>query len=51
MTTSYTLRDIPNGDLWRKVKILAAIKGITIKQLIINLLIKEIKEYDTKSVT
>jgi len=36
--TSYTLKDIPNGGFWRQVKILAATKGVTIKQLILSLL-------------
>jgi len=33
-----------NSELWRKVKILAATKSITIRQLIINLLEKELKK-------
>ena len=37
----YTLQGI-DSRLWRKVKALAAIKGITIKQLIINLLTEAI---------
>ena len=41
----YTLKDI-DSELWRKVKTLAAIKGITIKQLIINLLMRAIKDND-----
>ena len=41
----YTLKDLPgNGDLWKKVKALAAIKGITIKQLIVDVLKKEIEK-------
>ena len=36
--TAYTLKDIPNGGFWQQVKILAATKGVTIKQLIIDLL-------------
>jgi len=42
--TSYTLKDIPNGGFWRQVKILAATKGVTIKQLILDLLKKEINK-------
>ena len=41
----YTLYDLPN-DLWRKVKALAAMKGITIQSLIIDLLKKEIDKSD-----
>ena len=39
----YTLKGIDQA-LWRKVKSLAALRGITIKQLIIGLLIKEIEK-------
>ena len=34
---NYLLRGIP-GDLWRKTKILAANRGTTIRQLILDLL-------------
>ena len=44
MKKSYTIKDIPNGGFWKQVKVLAATKSITIKQLIINLLKREIKK-------
>lgn len=47
-TTCYTMKNIPNHGFWRQVKILAATKGITIKQLIIDLLKKEIKNSTKK---
>lgn len=46
----YTLKNV-DSKLWREVKILVAKKGITIKQLIINLLIKEIAHYDNTAHT
>jgi len=39
---NYILRNI-DPDLWRKVKIRAAVRGITIRQLIINLLKREVE--------
>jgi len=44
--TDYTLKNIPDSGFWRQVKIAAATKGITIKQLIIDALKKEIKKND-----
>ncbi|KKL52829.1 hypothetical protein LCGC14_2281530 [marine sediment metagenome] len=41
--TDYTLKKI-NSKFWQKVKIHAAIKGVTIKDLIIKLLKKEIEK-------
>jgi len=40
---TYILKDIDEG-LWRKVKSLAALRGITIRELIIELLEKEVKK-------
>ena len=37
----YTLKNMPN-NFWRKVKALAAIRGLSIKKLIIGLLEKEV---------
>jgi len=48
MTTFYTIKGI-DPQLWRQVKSLCALRGISIKQLIFNLLKKEIKENNTKS--
>ena len=39
----YTLKQIDEG-LWRKVKALAAMRGISIKELIISTLEKELKK-------
>ena len=47
--TDYTLKKIPDSGFWKQVKILAATKGITIKQLIIDSLKKEIKKHDKKN--
>ena len=41
--TSYILREV-DEKLWRKVKSLAALRGMTIKDLIIELLEKEVKK-------
>ncbi len=41
--TSYILREV-DDKLWRKVKSIAALRGITIKDLIIELLEKEVKK-------
>jgi len=41
--TSYILREV-DGKLWRKVKAIAALRGMTIKELIIDLLEKEVKK-------
>jgi len=43
----YTLRGIDDG-LWRSVKSLAALKGVTIKDLIIELLKEAVKKQDNK---
>lgn len=40
---TYTLRDV-DERLWSKVKELAAIRGVSIKQLIIDLLRREVEE-------
>ena len=40
---TYILKDI-DKNLWRQVKSIAALRGITIKELIINLLEKEVKK-------
>ena len=40
---SYTLKDV-DDKLWRKVKSLAALRGMTIKELILDLLEKEVKK-------
>ena len=40
---TYILKDI-DKNLWRKVKSIAALRGITIKELIIGLLEKEVKK-------
>jgi predicted DNA-binding ribbon-helix-helix protein len=40
---SYTLKEV-DDKLWRKVKSLAALRGMTIKDLIIDLLEKEVKK-------
>jgi len=44
MKKSYTIKDIPNDGFWKQVKVLAATKGISIKQLIIDSLKREIKK-------
>ena len=41
--TSYILREV-DEKLWRKVKAIAALRGMTIKELIIELLEKEVKK-------
>jgi len=41
---SYNLKDV-NDNLWKEVKILAIKKGVTIQELIIELLEKAVKEY------
>ena len=41
---SYNLKDV-NDKLWKEVKILAIKKGVTIQELIIELLEKAVKEY------
>ncbi len=46
MTTSYTMKDMPDHGFWKRVKVLAATKGVTIKQLILNLLSEAIKDND-----
>ena len=38
----YTLKNIDN-ELWKRTKAMAALKGISIKQLILSLLAKELK--------
>ncbi len=43
MAATYILKGF-NKDLWRKVKALAALRGITIKELIISLLKNEVKK-------
>jgi len=43
VAATYILKGF-NEDLWRKVKALAAMRGITIKDLIIDLLEKEVKK-------
>ncbi len=40
---SYTIKNI-DDNLWRKVKELAAMRGITIRQLIVDLLRREVEE-------
>jgi len=40
---SYTLKEV-DDKLWRKVKSLAALRGMTIKELILDLLEKEVKK-------
>ena len=40
---TYILKDI-DKSLWRKVKAIAALRGITIKELILDLLEKEVKK-------
>lgn len=40
---AYTLKDV-DDKLWRKVKSLAALRGMTIKELILDLLEKEVKK-------
>ena len=40
---AYTLKEV-DDKLWRKVKSIAALRGITIKDLIIELLEKEVKK-------
>jgi hypothetical protein len=41
---SYNLKDV-NDKLWKEVKILAIKKGVTIQELIVDLLEKAVKEY------
>ena len=41
---SYNLKDV-NDKLWKEVKILAIKKGVTIQELIVELLEKAVKEY------
>ena len=41
---SYNLKDV-NDNLWKEVKILAIKKGVTIQELIVDLLEKAVKEY------
>jgi hypothetical protein len=41
----YTLKNI-DSNLWRQVKALAAMRGISIKQLIIDLLVREVAQED-----
>jgi len=43
VAATYILKGF-DEDLWRKVKALAAMRGITIKELIIDLLEKEVKK-------
>lgn len=43
MAATYILKGF-DEDLWRKVKSLAALRGMTIKDLIIDLLEKEVKK-------
>ena len=40
---SYTLKEV-DDKLWRQVKSLAALRGMTIKELILDLLEKEVKK-------
>ncbi len=40
---SYTLKEV-DDKLWRKVKALAALRGMTIKELILDLLEREVKK-------
>ncbi len=40
---AYTLKEV-DDKLWRKVKSLAALRGMTIKELILGLLEKEVKK-------
>ncbi len=40
---SYTLKEV-DDKLWRKVKSLAALRGMTIKELILDLLEREVKK-------
>lgn len=42
---SYVIRDIPD-DLWIEVKVLAARRGVSIRELILELLEKETKKSD-----
>ena len=44
---AYTIREI-DDELWRKVKALAALRGLSIKDFIIDLLKKEVKEFKGK---
>ena len=41
---SYNLKDV-NDKLWKEIKILAIKKGVTIQELIVDLLEKAVKEY------
>ena len=41
---SYNLKDV-DDKLWKEVKILAIKKGVTIQELIVELLEKAVKEY------
>jgi len=43
VAATYILKGFDEG-LWRKVKALAALRGITIKELILDLLEKEVKK-------
>ena len=42
MANDYVLRGV-DAKLWRRIKALAALRGITIRELIIGLLEKEVK--------
>jgi len=41
---AYTLKGVDN-KLWKEIKILAIKKGVTIQELIVELLEKAVKEY------
>jgi hypothetical protein len=41
---SYNLKDV-NDKLWKELKILVIKKGVTIQELIVDLLEKAVKEY------
>ena len=42
---SYVIRKIPD-ELWRQVRMLAAERSTTIRELLINMIIKETKQGD-----
>ena len=43
---SYTLRDV-DGDLWRRLKVRAAVDGVSIRAQLIDLITKHVSEEGT----
>ena len=46
-TQDYLIRGVP-VDLWREVKSIAALKGVTLRQFLINLLAEELGRTETE---